>query len=155
MSAVLEPATAMDLPLDPVAQAAKIVPLLREEAPNIEALGRLTPTVVDALHASGLYRTLLPRQYNGYNAGLETFVKVMETLAGALARSNATEMTVDLNRNELQVPGLDPIPFELAEDRRVPLLDGLYQLSFILRSRDAIDTFERDDAAARPWAYPA
>src|ERR1700744_3205303 len=83
MTAAPEPATAMDLPPDPVAQATKLVPLLREEAPNIEALGRLTPTVLDALHASGLYRPLLPRQYNGYNAALDTFVKVMETLAGA------------------------------------------------------------------------
>ncbi|WP_158921809.1 acyl-CoA dehydrogenase family protein [Acidisphaera sp. S103] len=84
MSAALEPATAaFDLPPDPVAQARAIVPLLIEEAPKIEALGQLTPAVVDALHAGGLYRTLLPRQYNGYNAGLETFVRVMETLAGA------------------------------------------------------------------------
>jgi hypothetical protein len=35
------------------------------------------------------------------------------------------------------------------------LLEGLDQLSFILRSRDAIDSFERDDATTRPWAYPA
>jgi alkylation response protein AidB-like acyl-CoA dehydrogenase len=56
---------------------------LREEAPKIEALGQLTEPVVEALHASGLYRTLLPHQFNGYNAGLETFVKVMETLAAA------------------------------------------------------------------------
>lgn len=83
MSAVLEPATAMDLPPDPLTQARAMVPLLREEAPKIEALGRLTPAVVEALHAGGLYRVLLPRQYNGYNAGLETFVGVMETLAGA------------------------------------------------------------------------
>ena len=83
MSAAQEPTTAMDLPPDPVAQAVKIVPRLREEAPKIEALGQLTPAVVDSLHASGLYRTLLPRQFNGYNAGLETFTKVMETLAGA------------------------------------------------------------------------
>ena len=86
MSAALEPATAMaafDLPPDPVAQAGKIAPLLREEAAKIEALGQLTPPVVEALHASGLYRVLLPRVFNGYSAGLETFVKVMETLAAA------------------------------------------------------------------------
>jgi alkylation response protein AidB-like acyl-CoA dehydrogenase len=86
MSAALEPATEaapFDLPPDPIAQARAMVPLLREEAPKIEALGQLTPAVVEALHAGGLYRTLLPRQFNGYNAGLETFTKVMETLAGA------------------------------------------------------------------------
>jgi len=38
---------------------------------------------VEALHRRGLYRTLLPQSLNGYGAGLETFVKMMETLAGA------------------------------------------------------------------------
>jgi alkylation response protein AidB-like acyl-CoA dehydrogenase len=72
-----------DLPPDPVAQARAIAPLLLEESPKIEALGQLTPTVVEALHRRGLYRTLLPQSLNGYGAGLETFVKMMETLAGA------------------------------------------------------------------------
>jgi len=64
-------------------------------------------------------------------------------------------MTIDPNRSELLIPGLEPIRFELPEERRIPLLEGLDQLSFILRSQDAIDAFERDDATARPWAYPA
>jgi alkylation response protein AidB-like acyl-CoA dehydrogenase len=68
---------------DPVAQARAIAPLLCDEGRKIEALGQLTPIVVDALHARGLYRTLLPCQLNGYGAGLETFVKVMEILAAA------------------------------------------------------------------------
>ena len=85
MNAGLEPAgaVAFELPQDPVAQAAKIAPLLRAEGAKIEALGQLTPAVVEALHDSGLYRVLLPRAYNGYDAGLATFVKVMEILAGA------------------------------------------------------------------------
>ena len=86
MSAALQQTMAanpFNLPADPVAQAHAIAPLLRSEGPKIEALGRLTPAVVDALHAHGLYRTLLPRRLNGYGAGLETFVKVMETLAAA------------------------------------------------------------------------
>ncbi|MGD0105548.1 MAG: acyl-CoA dehydrogenase family protein [Rhodopila sp.] len=74
-------APTFDLPPDPVAQAHAIGPTLLAESPRIEALGQLTPTVVDALHARGLYRTLLPRQLNGYGAGLATFGKVMETLA--------------------------------------------------------------------------
>jgi alkylation response protein AidB-like acyl-CoA dehydrogenase len=86
MSAALELTTAaepFDLTADPVAQAHALVPLLRAEGAAIEALGRLTPPVVEALHASGLYRTLLPRSLKGYDAGLETFAKVMEILAGA------------------------------------------------------------------------
>jgi alkylation response protein AidB-like acyl-CoA dehydrogenase len=76
-------ADSSSLPGDPVAQACAIAPLLRVEGPRIEALGQLTPAVVDALHDRGLYRTLLPRRLNGHGAGLEVFVKVMETLAAA------------------------------------------------------------------------
>jgi indole-3-acetate monooxygenase len=76
-------ANAFELPPDPIAQAHAIAPILQAEGPRIEALGQLTPTVVDALHAHGLYRTLLPRQLNGYGVDLDIFVKVMEILAAA------------------------------------------------------------------------
>jgi alkylation response protein AidB-like acyl-CoA dehydrogenase len=68
---------------DPVAEARALAPLLADEAPKIEALGQLTPTVVDALHARGLYRALLPRALNGYGVGIDTFVRIMEALAAA------------------------------------------------------------------------
>jgi alkylation response protein AidB-like acyl-CoA dehydrogenase len=84
MSAALElKTTTIDLPSDPVVQAHDITPIVQAEAAQIEALGQLTPTVLDALHARGLYRILLPRSLNGYGAGIETFVKVMEILAAA------------------------------------------------------------------------
>ena len=73
----------VQLATDPLAEARAIGSLLREEAPKTEALGQLTPAVVEALHARGLYRTLLPRSLNGSAVGLETFVKIMETLAAA------------------------------------------------------------------------
>ena len=72
-----------DLTADPVALTRDIAPILADEAPKTEALGQLTETVVDALHARGLYRTLLPRSLNGYEMGLAGFVKVMETMAAA------------------------------------------------------------------------
>ncbi|HVZ10357.1 hypothetical protein [Rhodopila sp.] len=71
------------VPDDPVAQARDIAPVLQEEAPRIEALGRLTPAVVDALHQRALYRMLLPKTLNGYGGGLESFVKAMEIMAAA------------------------------------------------------------------------
>ena len=74
---------AFDLPTDPLAQANAIAPILEAEGARIEELGQLTPTVVDALHAHGLYRTLLPHQLSGYGVGLDTFVRVMEILAAA------------------------------------------------------------------------
>jgi alkylation response protein AidB-like acyl-CoA dehydrogenase len=75
--------TVFELPPDPVAQAKAIAPLLQEEAPRTEALGQLSPAVVEALHQRGLYRTLLPRSLNGYGLGLVDFVRIMEILAAA------------------------------------------------------------------------
>jgi len=71
------------LPDDPIAMARDIAPILREESPRIDALGQLTPRVVDALHERALYRMLLPKALNGYGAGLETFVRAMEIIAAA------------------------------------------------------------------------
>ena len=72
-----------DLTADPLALVAEIAPVLRAEAPRIEKLGKLTDTVVEALHARGLYRTLLPRRLNGYGLGLAEFVRFMEAMAAA------------------------------------------------------------------------
>jgi alkylation response protein AidB-like acyl-CoA dehydrogenase len=88
MSAALDRVSDVeDLSPDPIERARAIVPVLLAEGSKVEALGQLTPPVVEALHASGLYRTLLPRQLNGFGAGLEVFGKVMEVLAAADASS--------------------------------------------------------------------
>jgi len=104
----------------------------------------IAPSFGDIFHDNAFQNGLLP---------LKLDMADIERMASALDRSNAAEMTIDLTRSELLVPGLAPIRFELAEDRRVPLMEGLDQLSFILRSEAAIEVFERDDAVARPWAY--
>ena len=52
------------------------------------------------------------------------------------------------------IPGMQPIRFELPEERRVPLLEGLDQLSFIQRSQVDILAFELCDAEAHPWLDP-
>ena len=62
-------------------------------------------------------------------------------------------MTIDLEHCTIAVPGLEPIRSSSAEDRRLPLLEGLDQLGFMLRSEAEIGDFENRDAAARPWAY--
>jgi 3-isopropylmalate/(R)-2-methylmalate dehydratase small subunit len=106
----------------------------------------IAPSFGDIFHDNAFQNGLLP---------LKLEMHVIERIANALDRSNTSEMTIDLARGELRVPGLEPIQFELAEERRVPLMEGLDQLSFILRSKDEIDAFERADATTRPWAYPA
>jgi 3-isopropylmalate/(R)-2-methylmalate dehydratase small subunit len=78
----------------------------------------------------------------------------VERIAAALDGAAVPTMTVDLQRCVIDVPGLAPIGFALPQDRRQSLLEGLDQLSVMLRSEAEIVAFERRDAAARPWVYP-
>ena len=78
----------------------------------------------------------------------------IERIAAALAASNSSDMTVDLQQSLVHVSGLHPCPFALPADRRAALLGGLDQLDLIRASEADILAFERDDALARPWAYP-
>ena len=70
--------TALPPPADRVA---KIAPLLTDAGAKNEALGRLTPEVVDALHAQRLYRMLLPKAYGGDEVTPPEFFKAMVALA--------------------------------------------------------------------------
>jgi 3-isopropylmalate/(R)-2-methylmalate dehydratase small subunit len=105
----------------------------------------IAPSFGDIFHDNAYQNGLLP---------LKLEIQSIEALAMALAASNASELTVDLERRELRVAGHPPVRFELPEDRRQPLLEGLDQLGFMLRSMDDIEAFEVRDTAARPWAYP-
>ena len=105
----------------------------------------IAPSFGDIFHGNSYQNGLLPLRIN---------MATIERIASALAGSNSSEMTVDLQCCELRVPGLAPIAFTLAEDRRQPLLQGMDQLGFILRSAGEIAAFEARDQAVRPWAYP-
>ena len=65
----------------PAERVAAIAPLLTEAGAKNEALGRLTPEVVDALHAQRLYRMLLPKAYGGDEVTPPEFFKAMVALA--------------------------------------------------------------------------
>lgn len=68
---------------DPVARAAALAPLIAAAAPRIEAGRALTPDVLDALHGAALFRTLLPRAFNGEEVEPATFVRMQELVAAA------------------------------------------------------------------------
>jgi 3-isopropylmalate/(R)-2-methylmalate dehydratase small subunit len=105
----------------------------------------IAPSFGDIFHDNAHQNGLLP---------LKLEIEAIERIAAALATSNTSEMTVDLEHCVLEVPGLASVPFELPDDRRLPLLEGLDQLGFMLRSEPEIAAFEQRDTAARPWAYP-
>jgi len=104
----------------------------------------IAPSFGDIFNDNSFQNGLLP---------LRLEMPEIERIAAALARSNAATMTVDLERRVIEVPGLAPIRFELPDNRRLPLLEGVDQLAFMQRSESEIDAFERRDAVARPWAY--
>lgn len=104
----------------------------------------IAPSFGDIFHDNAYQNGLLP---------LRVDMASINRIAAALEQSNAGEMTVDLVNSKLLIAGLEAIPFELPEDRRALLLDGLDQLSFILASEDEIDEFEANDASSRPWVY--
>ena len=68
---------------DPVARARALAPLIAAAAPRIEAGRALTPEVLDALHGAALFRTLLPRAFNGEEVEPATFVRMQEVIAAA------------------------------------------------------------------------
>lgn len=64
-----------------LARARGLVPLLDAAAPRIEAARELTEDVVDALHAAGLFRLLLPASVGGAELDPMSYVAVVETIA--------------------------------------------------------------------------
>jgi 3-isopropylmalate/(R)-2-methylmalate dehydratase small subunit len=105
----------------------------------------IAPSFGDIFHDNAYQNGLLP---------LKLDMASIEALVNALNASNTSELTVDLERLELRAAGHEPVRFEMPEDRRRPLLEGVDQLDFMLRDAAEIDAFEQKDAQSRPWAYP-
>ncbi|HEY4250230.1 MAG TPA: acyl-CoA dehydrogenase family protein [Roseomonas sp.] len=68
---------------DPVARARRVAPLIDAAAARIEAERELPPELLAALHEARLFRALLPKSLGGDEASPETYVRMMEVLAGA------------------------------------------------------------------------
>ena len=64
--------------------------------------------------------------------------------------SNAT-LTIDLEKQEIRGPDGGVIKFDIDPFRKHCLLHGLDNIALTLEKRTAIETFEKQAAAARPW----
>ena len=49
--------------------------------------------------------------------------------------------------------GTAPVTFDLPDNRKLPLMEGLDQRGFMLRSVADIADYERRADAERPWAF--
>jgi len=70
-------------PVDYVARARALVPLIDAAGDRIEAERRIVPDVVAALHEAGLFHMLLPPAMGGGGADIVAFNQVIETVAAA------------------------------------------------------------------------
>jgi alkylation response protein AidB-like acyl-CoA dehydrogenase len=75
-------------PIGPVERIARIAALVEKSGAENEALGQLTPEVVNNLHEQRLFRMLLPRAYGGEEVDLPTWFRALEAL-GTLDASTA------------------------------------------------------------------
>lgn len=66
---------------DYIARAEALAPLIEELAPQIERERRLPQTLVDRMIDAGLFRMLLPRDYDGGETDPLTFVQALEAIA--------------------------------------------------------------------------
>ena len=66
---------------DHVAAARALVPLLQAAGPRIDAASELPSDVVDAMHAAGMFRLLLPRSIGGAELDPVTYVQCVEAIA--------------------------------------------------------------------------
>jgi alkylation response protein AidB-like acyl-CoA dehydrogenase len=67
--------------VDWVARVKDLAPVIASAAPEIDAGRGFTPELVAALHASGLYRLLLPRSCGGAEVDAMTFAEVIGEIA--------------------------------------------------------------------------
>ena len=66
---------------DPIARARKLTPLLAAAAPRIDAARELPPDVLDAMHAEGMFRLLVPRALGGSELDPATYIQCVEAIA--------------------------------------------------------------------------
>jgi alkylation response protein AidB-like acyl-CoA dehydrogenase len=67
--------------VDYIARARALVPLLQAAGPRIDAASELPPDIVDAMHAAGMFRLLLPRSVGGAELDPVTYVQCVEAIA--------------------------------------------------------------------------
>jgi alkylation response protein AidB-like acyl-CoA dehydrogenase len=67
---------------DHITRARRVAPLLAEAAPRIDAARELPKDVLDAMHAAGMFRLLVPRSVGGAELDPATYVQCVEAIAG-------------------------------------------------------------------------
>jgi 3-isopropylmalate/(R)-2-methylmalate dehydratase small subunit len=81
--------------------------------------------------------------------------QVRELAAAVEADPLAQQVTVDLVEKSVSAPGLGPFAFQIDDEPREMLLEGLDAIDLTLKHRAEIDAFIARDRRERPWIYLA
>jgi 3-isopropylmalate/(R)-2-methylmalate dehydratase small subunit len=104
----------------------------------------IAPSFADIFRDNAYQNGLLP---------LEMPLSECSALADLLRRVANPVITVDLEQQFLEDPNHIRYAFDVPEERRSALLEGLDEMSVILRMEPDIDRFEARDRIERPWIY--
>jgi len=78
----------------------------------------------------------------------------IERLASAIAPDPQSRLvTVDLHARTIAAPEVDAMAFEIADEARAMLLQGLDAIALTLQSAPQIEAFRAKDRLERPWVY--
>jgi len=76
-----------------------------------------------------------------------------EALAAQLEKNEEPIITVDLIQRQVTFPDQSKHSFAISGEQRSALLEGLDEISVILKYETRISRFEQEDMKSRPWIY--
>ena len=79
--------------------------------------------------------------------------EVIEKIADRVVSNRGVEMTVDLERNVIECPGMEPISFSMDSRLRNKLLLSLNDLDEMLQHSERAKELRKEDRNSRPWIY--
>ena len=77
----------------------------------------------------------------------------IEEITDWVVANPGVEMTVDLEEQLIEVPGIEPFSFHIDERARSKLLRGMNDLDEILEHNENVVAFRDHDRSRRPWVY--
>ncbi len=79
--------------------------------------------------------------------------EVIKEISDRVGANPGVEVTVDLEREVIEVPGMDPISFSIDARARTKLLQGLSDLDELSQHSENVVAFRNHDRNRRPWIY--
>jgi 3-isopropylmalate/(R)-2-methylmalate dehydratase small subunit len=77
----------------------------------------------------------------------------IEKIADRVVLNPGVEMTVDLERQVIEISDMEPISFSIDPRTRTKLLQGLNDLDEMLQHSENVVAFRDHDRNRRPWVY--